>query len=308
VPISGLANTVPGIIGVQQLSNFYGGRPAESKDDFYVRGSERLRHKNRAATIWDYERLILEKFPSIQQVKCIGRNGYEDDLPIGRVLIVVIPKIDGINISPKVGYHVLSDIEQYLSLLCSPFVDFRVINPVYELLKVTCSVKLKDKNIHEGGQIWNELHSTITDFICPWLKEGVLQLGGSVSKMEVLTMIKEHPAVAHATGFSMIQVYEKPDDFFLLQDTAVQDRKAEVLTPSRPWSVLVPVSEHSITFLEQNEHQQAEVTAIDAMELETDFIITKEEAPSFIIPPATINRNKDKFFELPSEWLTGGKK
>jgi len=187
-PISGLANQLAGITGVQQLRSFYGSRPAESEEVFYVRGSERLRHKNRAVNAWDFERLILEKFPDIHQVKCIGRHGYEDVLPIGRVLIVVIPQINGTDISPTVGFHVLSDIEQFLRSLCGPFVDFRVINPIYEPLKISCSVKLHEASIHHEGLVWSELHSSITDFVCPWLKEGILQLGASISKTEILAL------------------------------------------------------------------------------------------------------------------------
>ncbi len=302
-PISGLATTVNGIAGLQQLCPFYGGQPAETEEAFYVRGSERLRHKNRAANIWDYERLILEKFPSIQQVKCIGRHGYESELPVGRVLIVVVPKIDGTNTMPKVGYHLLKDIERYLSSLCSPFADYRVINPVYEPLKVNCKIKLRDTSKHQGGQVWRELHHLITDFICPWLQEGTLHLGGSVSKTEVLAILNENPHVAFTTAFSMVQVYEPETDYFKMRDTAVQEDNTEVLTPSRPWSVLVPVAEHNIGFLERDEYQIAEVTAIDAMQLETDFIISQAEEQTFAIPPAPPDRNKDKFFELPPDWL-----
>lgn len=304
-PISGLDGNVPGITGAEQLSAFYGGLPAESEEDFYTRGSERLRHKNRAVNIWDYERLVLEKFPAIQQVKCIGQHGYEDELPIGRVLIVVVPRIDGTSTTPKVGYHVLTDIERYLSTLCGPFVDFRVINPVYEPLKVNCKVKLEDQSIHKGGQAWKELHGAITNFICPWLKDGILQLGGTISKTEVLALINENEHVAFATAFSMVQVYEQEEDYLKMRDTAVKDGNTEILTPSRPWSVLVPVAEHSISFLEKDEYQNSEVTAIEAMELETDFIISEKEDNSFEYSSTARQQNKDKFFELPPDWLTG---
>ena len=45
----------------------FGGRGAESSQAFYTRISERLRHKDRAIDLWDYERLILEAFPQIYQ-------------------------------------------------------------------------------------------------------------------------------------------------------------------------------------------------------------------------------------------------
>jgi diaminopimelate epimerase len=36
-----------------------------------------LRHKNRAITIWDYEHIILQKFPEIHKVKCLNHSKTE---------------------------------------------------------------------------------------------------------------------------------------------------------------------------------------------------------------------------------------
>ncbi|MGL4632440.1 MAG: carboxypeptidase-like regulatory domain-containing protein, partial [Leadbetterella sp.] len=49
----------------------YNGVPAEIGTEYYTRVSERLRHKNRAITVHDYEKLVLEYFPSIFKVKAI---------------------------------------------------------------------------------------------------------------------------------------------------------------------------------------------------------------------------------------------
>ena len=49
---------------IQPFSTF-GGRAAERSETFYTRVSERLRHKDRAIAMWDYERLVLEAFPQI---------------------------------------------------------------------------------------------------------------------------------------------------------------------------------------------------------------------------------------------------
>lgn len=303
--ISGLVKSNPGIAGVVQANTFYGGQPQESREAFYVRGSERLRHKNRAITIWDIERLVLERYPMIQQVKCIGRHGHEGLLPMGKVLVVVIPRIDGTDIHPQVGFHILSEIKHYLCSVAGAFVDISVINPVYERLKVSCRVKLRDESNHHQGRIWKELHEAITAFICPWLKSGTLGLGGSLSKTEVLAIINENPQVAFTTAFSMVQVYEERDDFYLLKDTALPQANAELLIPSRPWSVLVPVSEHQIAFMEQDEYQFAEATAIDGMQLETDFIISEEEEEGFRYTPEQDTKPKEDYFELPSDWLSG---
>ncbi len=60
---------IAGISGVRQLYTSRGGRAAEEDSLFYTRVSERLRHKRRALSAWDYERLVLAQFPEVLQGK-----------------------------------------------------------------------------------------------------------------------------------------------------------------------------------------------------------------------------------------------
>ncbi|MBK6282383.1 MAG: baseplate J/gp47 family protein [Draconibacterium sp.] len=62
---------------IDQPFTSFGGRIQEESDEFYTRVSERLRHKNRAITIWDYEHIILQNFPSVYKVKCLNHTRYE---------------------------------------------------------------------------------------------------------------------------------------------------------------------------------------------------------------------------------------
>ncbi|MGB5818629.1 MAG: carboxypeptidase-like regulatory domain-containing protein [Saonia sp.] len=56
---------------VMQPFASWNGKAKEAGKDFYTRVSERLRHKSRAVNAWDYEHLILNRFPSIYKVKAI---------------------------------------------------------------------------------------------------------------------------------------------------------------------------------------------------------------------------------------------
>lgn len=56
---------------VTQPFSSFDGKHREAGKEFYTRASERLRHKNRAITAWDYEHLVLNQFPSIYVVKCV---------------------------------------------------------------------------------------------------------------------------------------------------------------------------------------------------------------------------------------------
>ncbi len=69
--ISKLVTAVAQIGKIQQPFASFDGKHAEAGKEFYTRVSERLRHKGRAINAWDYEHLVLDRFPSIYKVKCI---------------------------------------------------------------------------------------------------------------------------------------------------------------------------------------------------------------------------------------------
>jgi hypothetical protein len=72
--ISKLEVPAPAISKVQQPFASFDGKPAEISSVFYTRVSERLRHKNRAINAWDYEHLILNRYPTVYKVKAINHT------------------------------------------------------------------------------------------------------------------------------------------------------------------------------------------------------------------------------------------
>src|SRR5690606_19431370 len=68
VPEAGLAK-------LEQPYSSSGGRPAEAPERLDTRVSERLRHKDRALTAWDHERLVLHRFPQIYKARCLPTGG-----------------------------------------------------------------------------------------------------------------------------------------------------------------------------------------------------------------------------------------
>ncbi len=83
------------IKSVTQPAASFGGRVAEDDSNYFVRVSERLRHKNRAVTIFDYERIVLEQFPEVYKVRCINHTDSESEYAPGKVRVVVIPDLRG---------------------------------------------------------------------------------------------------------------------------------------------------------------------------------------------------------------------
>lgn len=75
--IGQLVKPVAQIASVKQPFQSFDGKHKEIGREFYTRVSERLRHKGRAITAWDYEHLVLDRFPSIYKVKCITHTDPE---------------------------------------------------------------------------------------------------------------------------------------------------------------------------------------------------------------------------------------
>ncbi len=154
LPAGTITKSINAIAGIKKIKQSYEGEKGtedESESLFRCRVSEKLRHKGRAWSAWDYERLLLEKFPDIAAVKCLHCYKEEEDgtasLESGRVTLLVLPHTQlsaGNNYMPMVNNAVLSQAKEYLkNNCCSPFVEVNVVSPIYEEVTVSCEVTLR---------------------------------------------------------------------------------------------------------------------------------------------------------------------
>lgn len=275
--IKRLASSVTEIKGVEQPFASFGGRPGENKNAFYTRVSERLRHKNRAVSTWDYERLVLEQFPFIYQVKCVTSLG-SDKLDPGDVTIVVVPRLTEVGKYhlPRVNYTVLQSIKEYLQPLASPFVRIKVRNPVYERLKITAGVRFeKGKN---NGTFLKKLNHDLLGYIAPWTMghDIELDLGGALTKDVILSFIEKLPYVEHATGFSVVQVFAEEGGFDV-DDTAISSSSSPIVVATQPWSVMIPFETNPIYLLDEKRYEPADKASISSMMINGDFVMTEEK-------------------------------
>jgi hypothetical protein len=210
----------------------FDGRTAETENQFYVRVSERLRHKHRAVTAWDYERLILQNYPQVHKVKCINHTGlitdksnnqkYSETLP-GHVTIVTIPDLTN-NITanplrPYTSIGLLTEIQKYIQQLTSPFVvsnlddptlnRLHVINPQFEEVQFNFSVMFLPD--YDETFFINQLNTDIEQFLTPWAFDtGTdIEFGGTLKKSAVLNFIEERDYVDYVTCFKMNQIISR---------------------------------------------------------------------------------------------------
>jgi len=241
--ISKLKKGIPGVKGVSQPFSSFGGKPAETDEKYYRRVSERLRHKNRAVTVWDYEHLILQQFPGIYKVKCLNHTKTEyvkgkrviSFLAPGNVTVVVVPDIVNKNVfdiyQPRVSKALLNSIQDFVNGLNTLHVTAKVINPVYEEVAVT--VKVKFRKGYDEGYYLKVLNLDITKLLSPWAFENSAEInfGVVLHRSRVITYIEELEYV----------------DF--VEDVALSVNKNISLTkvaPSNPVAILVSAKEHDI--------------------------------------------------------------
>ncbi len=254
---------------INQPFDSFGGRAAELPSAFYTRISERLRHKDRAITLWDYEHLILEAFPEIYRVKCLNHTQYEPtesgdgiyrELAPGNVTIVTVPDKQYHNqrdpLRPYTNLGTLQDIEAFLKSRTSCFVRLHVRNPKFEEVKVNFKIKLFDG--YDEAFYTNRLKDAITRFLSPWAFPGggTPTFGGKVYKSVLIDFVEEQAYVDYVTDFEM---------FHLIDGVGNTDK--DEIEGSRAVSILVsvPADKHDITVI----HPNAEATAAEKCNCES---------------------------------------
>lgn len=162
---------IPAVKKITQPMASFGAQVAETGMDYYVRVSERLRHKQRGINAWDYEHLVLGAFPAVFKVKCIS-NYYNGQTVRGHVTVVPICDLRNSNgagvdiLYPKASYVLLKQIEAYLAQRISPFVKIHAVNPVTDQVLVNCKVKFKTGV--DKGYFLKQLNTDLVQFLTPW--------------------------------------------------------------------------------------------------------------------------------------------
>jgi hypothetical protein len=210
-------------------------------NEYYIRVSERLRHKGRGITIFDYERLVLQQFPEVYKVKCINHTGSSCEHQPGFVTLVAIPNLRNRNavdpFKPRLSLNTLESIHSYLKSIVSDFVELEVRNPVYE--EVLASFNVSFMPGKDRGYYTTQLQDDIRKFLTPWLyDEGQdLILGGSLHRSTVLNFIEETGYVDFLTDFKMFHT-----------DAKGKITECEEAIASTSGSTLVTCKEHIIQF------------------------------------------------------------
>lgn len=211
---------------VQPLPGF-GGRPAETETQSAVRQSARIHNRHRALTIKDYEQLVLEHFPEVDKVKCIP---VPRDKGASEICLVVFSRAEDNRYYLSQAWK-LAEIQRLIRQYAPPFVYMRVINPVYERVKVHCKAVLWD-SVQDENKAIRQLVVLAQNYIAPWYrKKEIPALCQSFSYKELHARMVNHEDLMKLATLEV--------DMEHLPHTDINE-KNPVFKGSHPWSVLLP--------------------------------------------------------------------
>ncbi|VVS95081.1 baseplate J/gp47 family protein [Desulfoluna spongiiphila] len=287
------ATPLAGVGTVRQLLDSFGGRGEESAEERMARIGERLRHKGRAVTSWDVERLLLEREPAIRKVKCFPGMSLERREHPGRLLVAVLPDRQGQGSMPPLFTILeLGRMAGYLKGLLPDHAEVDVINPVYERIQVRCTLTLREGQ----GDALKRVHRSISDFLSPWVLDVgyPARFGWCVREVEVEAHIAAHPDVVSVTDFSMLHLIRSPEEGYAMVDTVIMagDRADDVaqrpcegvtdeevsitlkeIRPATPWSIAVPADAHYLQTIPEPRPIAPQRTGVGELEVGRTFIV-----------------------------------
>lgn len=239
--------------GLTQYHPSFGGRAPEAPDSYNTRISEHLRHKGRAITIQDYERLVLGQFPQVYRVKCLnhtlGRRGEQEDYELcpGFVTLVVIPdlgKVRAVDIyQPRLPAADLQAIKDFLQDRLSPFIRLEVLNPIYETIRVDAKVRFYPGRSTTFFQ--EQLQADLRSFLAPWSANGEspeedISFGGKIYYSTVLHFMESLSYVDVVINLRLIDQNGQEVEFVEAQNAR------SVLTTTSELHILSEVEESDL--------------------------------------------------------------
>lgn len=237
--ITSSVQDLPDVATIDQPMESFGGRSPETGRSFQTWMGERLRHKDRGILGWDYERLVLEQFPSVWKVQTLpARNVQKGGIP-GDVLVVVVAGPDSTEVmdptAPMASADTLAQIGASLEAIVSPFVRLNVTNPIYVRITVTAVVQFSDNE--DSGASIRRLNDDLVRYLSPWFYDAARAAKGGdyASEDEIIEFVQTRPYVdaVLSIGFDYHPKTKHLDWYFLTSakqhDIEVVDANAEAM-------------------------------------------------------------------------------
>jgi hypothetical protein len=257
------ASTVPGLARVEQPYPSFGGRAAEAPEVFARRAAERLRHRRRALTPWDYEHLVLARFPEVYKVKCLSARTAD---PPGLVRLIIIPKLDAGGEDPRrprATPQLLADIRDYLAPLQPGIARLEVRNPDFVQVKVRTVVRfMSDRDPRFDVE---RLSAAISRFLSPWAfgGESEITIGARVHANSLVAFIDAQDYVDYVASVRLFISADGGKTFVAANDVAELKDDED--------AILIAADRHQIDVEGISLDTPAELGGIGFMRIQLDF-------------------------------------
>ncbi|MEL7146508.1 MAG: baseplate J/gp47 family protein, partial [Bacteroidota bacterium] len=267
--ITELSEYIPEVTAVSQPFPSSKGRPAEDQEDYYYRISKRLRHKNRALTMWDYEQLVLMQFPIVFKVKCLTSDHLGNAGP-GAVTVLVIPDLRGqvpfTPLQPRLPGYELANILKYLQQVSPPYAALSVSNPDYKEIKVRLGVKFMPGYQEDLSK--SKLISQIRQFLSPWAYDASeeLSFGGEIYANALIGYIENLPYVDYVSN---VKLFEREKDDFFHEIFPIEGMLKAVAGDQK--TVIVSAETHVLDVIGEQGYVVEQFTGINFNKIELDF-------------------------------------
>jgi hypothetical protein len=207
--ISKFRDSTQSIKSVNQPYGSFGGSNSEYSDLFYTRVSERLRHKDRCVTPWDWQRVVLSHFPNINKVKCIPHAKPGSWSAPGNVMLVLVPDLTNQNainpLQPRVDSNTLTQVDELVRNRVGGQTNVHVGNPRFQPIQIELKVRF-----HQGYEYnfyRDQLNSFISQTLSPWAFSSEtnieIEFGGRIYDSKLLKAIEGLEYVDYISDFAV---------------------------------------------------------------------------------------------------------
>lgn len=263
-------NVLPGISGVMQIVDAFGGGLEESGDELKVRIANRISNRDRAVTKRDYEELVLTNFGEVGKVYCLVEREAEEAEAVA-VSLVVIPLVYEKGKYPLCENSLLWRVEDFMKEHTSPFVKLYVRNPFYEEVTVRCRIKLMNSDIPRG-EVERELVQRINHCIAPWQETNVPPLfSHSFGLDDMKNVIANSPLILSVTDLVVLHRTSVGMFRYHLECVYDCDKKPARIKAYYAGNILFPAQKHLI-YMSKDEKEGSPV-GIGELKIGNTFII-----------------------------------
>jgi hypothetical protein len=209
-----------------------GGQGMENNSGFYRRVSERVGNKDRVVSHNDFATLAYQRMPRLYYCKVI--KAQQRKKPMQLMLVNGYEEADADAFKPVVNGCELKHLQQFFARRVSPMVGYQLMNPDYEAVKVTVTLRFAANVAIK--RLCQQMDEQLKIYLSPWITSTLAQrtVDQDLTSGELIDFFSQWSEVTEVGELS-ITVNE------------VKQTNPFVVVPQTDHSLLISASAHCIS-------------------------------------------------------------